>query len=766
MTATATHTTNGKAADAEVIDALVGIARDYAGRGFIPLPLRDGKNPDFPRWQRSEGFSDKLFRTRLLNAAEPGVGVLMGPKSGIIDFEWDSESQRQKILNLLPDGIPPIGPQFTSTHGEHWLFAYDDRLDAIAKAVLDIPCDDGTKLKLRIGAGGKGAQSAFPPSRGKAWKPGLSPDDCKPPPLPESTIALLLEYAKPKHGKPQTGPARSGQAPRSDATVERARKYLAKIPPAISGQGGHDQTFHAACVLVLGFALDRGPALALLREWNDTCQPPWADHELEHKIDDALEQPGERGYLLNTDNDCPPGEQTFEAKGRRGRPRHATDVGNGERLAEQHGANVRYCHPWRRWLVWDNRRWCIDSMGEIMRRAKLVTRSIYVEASKAADKDSREALAKWAAASERRERLAAMVALAESEQPIPIGVETLDANPWVLNCLNGTLDLRSGKLREHRREDYLTKCCPVEYPTEEGIDPVLWQKFLDKIFNGNAALIGFVRRLMGASLVGEVRDHALPIFHGTGANGKSVLIETWTGILGPDYAIKAPANFLLVKRGETHPTELADLHGKRLVAAVETPDGGRLSESLVKELTGGDSIRARRMREDFWQFRPSHTVLLATNHKPQILGTDFAIWRRIRLVPFTITIPEPEQDKALAIKLRAEWPAILRWAVGGCIEWKANGLDAPAEVLAATDNYRADMDPLGDFIEECCVIGPQCEAKAGDLYRTYKTWAEARGDELENQKRFGNRLTERGYERSKRNGRVWYRGICIQVDDR
>ena len=197
-----------------------------------------------------------------------------------------------------------------------------------------------------------------------------------------------------------------------------------------------------------------------------------------------------------------------------------------------------------------------------------------------------------------------------------------------------------------------------------------------------------------------------------------------------------------------------------LVAATETEDGCRLSESLVKQLTGGDRLRARRMREDFWGFTPSHTVILTTNRRPTIRGTDNGIWRRIRLVPFTVTIPAAEQDSELKKKLESEWPAILRWIVAGCIEWQREGLQAPNEVLAATDNYRADMDVLGEFLKECCLKGAGYQVSAKNLYRTYREWAEARGEYVETQTKFGTRLAERefskGYDKGKR---VIYLGL-------
>jgi putative DNA primase/helicase len=717
---------------------LFDTAVEYIRRG-LPIVVCDGKKPlggdDWHKQIVTEKDLPRLFR----QAREPAIGIKLGAGS-VVDIESDSPDEEILFAKLFAGCDPPTTPTYKSTRGKHRLFRFDERFDKTNRAVIHYRNGGKAKLGIRIGANGKAAQSVIPPSPGREWL--VSWDDVEPAALPNVVVNRILSMLRTEHN--------TNGRPRSDV-AERARKYIAKIPPAISGQHGHDATFHVACVLVQGFALDREPALELLREWNTNCEPPWSDWELEHKIDSALEQPGERGYLLNEprQTDSP--------------IRNCTDLGNAERFAEQHGSDVRYCHPWGKWLVWDGRRWAIDESGEIVRRAKRTARSIYVEASKVADGDEAKAIAKWAAASERRERLTAMIALAESEPPIPIAVESLDSQPWLLNCENGTLDLRTGELREHRREDYLTKVCPVEYPTECGIDPELWLSFLSRIFDGNDRLISFVQRLIGMALVGEVLENILAIFHGRGANGKSVWLETVCGMLGSDYAMSAGTSLLMVDRTGRHPTEKADLFGMRLVAANESGDGGRLSEETVKQLTSRENIRARRMREDSWEFTPSHTVILATNHKPEIRGTDYGIWRRIHLIPFSVTIPPIERDKELASKLRAEWPAILRWAVAGCLAWQQNGLQPPGEVLEATSDYQSEMDVLGEWVEERCVVGPTCEARAGDLYGSYKAWATDRSEKPMTQTKFGVRLAERGFTkgRSSTTGHVCYKGVGL-----
>lgn len=534
----------------------------------------------------------------------------------------------------------------------------------------------------------------------------------------------------------------------SDRPMQRVGVDSVVLASMLNIQAGENENdgsrrlFALACRAV-EHGLDDESAIAAIRAYEQQHPFPnvWSDDDILRRIRDAEKR-----------NDVQRGSIT----------RQKTDLGNAERFRDQHGDDVRFCHPWGKWLVWDERRWAIDDSGEVMRRAKHTARSIYVEASRCDSDEESKKLTRWAIATEQSKYLTAMVTLAKSE--LPIAVETLDAQPWLLNCQDGTIDLQTGQLREHRRDDFLTKCAPVKW--SEG-SPTLWLSFLDRIFEGNQKLIGFVQRLMGLSLVGEVQEHILPIFYGSGANGKSVLISTWLGMLG-EYGAKAPASLLIASKSRQHPTELASLHGKRFVAASETDDGCRLSEALVKDLTGGEPIKARRMREDFWEFIPSHTLVLTTNHKPIIRGTDNGIWRRIYLVPYKTTIPKSEQDRKLPNKLTLEWPAILRWAVAGCLEWQRNGLQPPDEVLAATNTYRTDMDVFGKFIDECCIVRPDIETPASALYERYKSWAQGRGEYVQTQTMFGTRLNDRGFigrraTSGKHRGRAIWAGIGLSA---
>jgi len=439
-----------------------------------------------------------------------------------------------------------------------------------------------------------------------------------------------------------------------------------------------------------------------------------------------------------------------------------TDYGNAERLVTLHGADIRYCHPWNKFLVWDSRRYRLDDTAEVIRRAKLTIRGLYGEAQGIADEHERAALAKHAVRSEATAKLEAMIRSATSEEGIPILPDELDSDPWALNVRNGTLDLRTGELRPHRREDRLTKLAPTAY--DAAATCPTWERFLERIMDGNPSLISFLQRAVGYSLTGLTIERVLLLLYGRGRNGKSTFLEIIGSLLG-DYGARTPVATLLLKRDGGIPNDVARLKGARFVWTSETEQGRRLAEALVKELTGGDTMSARFMRGEWFDFKPEFQLWLATNHRPEIRGSDPAIWDRIRLVPFSVRIPDDEQDKRLGEKLRAELPGILVWAVRGCLDWQRNGLGTPQEVRDATDGYRKDMDVLGQFLGERCIRNQLAQVTAKALYGEYKRWAEEGGEPAITQTAFGIRLGERNLEgvskKTKRDG-VWWLGIGLR----
>ncbi len=320
--------------------------------------------------------------------------------------------------------------------------------------------------------------------------------------------------------------------------------------------------------------------------------------------------------------------------------RNTTDLGNAERLIDRHGEDLKYVHAWGRYLLYNGQRYEPDQCDAVKAKATETVRNIYHEAGDTLDEGERKALGSHAKKSEAQRGIEAMLSLAK--HMVAVKPEDLDADPWKLNVLNGTVDLRTRELLPHSRADLIIKIAPVEY--DPNAKAPVFQAFLEQVLPSEA-LRKFVQKAIGYSLTGDVSEQVLFFLHGTGANGKTTLMNVVLGLTG-DYG-KQAAPDLLVAKGTTHPTELADLFGARCVASTEVEDGRKLAENLTKQLTGGDRIKARYMRQDFWEFDPTHKIWLSANHKPEVRGTDYAIWRRIKLIPFGVTIPKAEQDPRL-----------------------------------------------------------------------------------------------------------------------
>lgn len=434
-----------------------------------------------------------------------------------------------------------------------------------------------------------------------------------------------------------------------------------------------------------------------------------------------------------------------------------SDTRNAARLVARHGADLRFDFTRGYWRIWDGVRWKLDETDQIMRAAKAVVVAMHEEL---ADLDGEQAakLRRVILAVESTGRLRAMIDNARSS--LSSTHETWDPDPWLLNCANGTVDLRSGELLAHDPGFWQSKVCAVAY-APDATCPV-WLTFLERIFGGDLELIAFLQRAIGLALVGAVVEHVLFVLWGVGANGKSAALGTVLGMLG-DYGRQASPDLFIERETPQHTTNIAELRGVRFVSAIETSGGGRLSEVLVKVLTGGDQRNARFMHQDSFTYVPSDTFFLATNHKPVPRDNGPALWRRIRLIPFRVEIPEGEQDAELPTKLRAEWAGILAWAVRGCLDWRAHGLGTPAAVRIATDSYRDAADALGNFLDDRCVVDPRASAPATPLYETYQSWCQENGEKPASQRFFGLRLGDRGFVKSRygKGGRKLWVGLRL-----
>lgn len=340
-------------------------------------------------------------------------------------------------------------------------------------------------------------------------------------------------------------------------------------------------------------------------------------------IGKTSKKPGENQHGQNDQVDSD--EQPKKPKAAIAFSDNQTEVENASRFAAEHCQKIGYVHPWKTWMVFTGKRWEPDNAGHAYRLAKQTAGKILQEA---VETESQGAI-RFAVATSSARGISAMLKLAECE--LALDYQKFDQDPFLLNVQNGTVDLRTGKLRPHNRDDMLTKICPVALNPHSST--MEWDQFLKSLFSTQSE-IDYLHRFIGHCLSGDVREQSLNIFWGDGANGKSTLVESILNTLGPDYAMSAPSDLLMESRSDRHPCEKADLFGKRLVIASETEANRELAESLVKSLTGGDTIRARRMKENFWEFKPTHKIVLLTNHKPVVRGQDHAIWRRLRLVPF------------------------------------------------------------------------------------------------------------------------------------
>lgn len=442
-------------------------------------------------------------------------------------------------------------------------------------------------------------------------------------------------------------------------------------------------------------------------------------------------------------------------------PKHLTDLGNAERLVARHGQDIRHNDRLGGWLTWDGRRWARNQYHErIVPLAIETVHSIYDDARtlrNAGEQAKAKRLAQWAWKSESRSRIEAMLELAKAGHGIPVAPDAFDSDPWLLNCANGTLDLRTGQLREHRRGDMISRLADVDFEPHAGAPT--WDAFLHRTMGGDTEMIRFLQCIAGYALTGSTREEVLFLLHGPTASGKTKFLEGLRAVLG-DYAAQTSfTSFLATRQNESARNDLARLAGVRLVTAVESDDGARLAEAVVKQLTGGDTVAARFLYHEFFEFRPEFKLVLATNHRPVVRGTDNAIWRRIKLVPFPNSLPEVDRDRGLLDKLYAERPGILAWAVRGCQEWQANGLQVPARVQEETEAYRTEQDALGRFIEECCLLGDSARVQATALYDAYREWA---GRDAESQRRFGAAMSARFRRVRLGNGSIWYQGIGLQ----
>lgn len=510
-------------------------------------------------------------------------------------------------------------------------------------------------------------------------------------------------------------------------------------------EGARDETlFRYACSLrARGVAFEEAKTLVLLAARN--CKPPFPDQEALRKLGSAWK------YNLGSP------KKKRKSHVIEGLQFPLTDQGNAERIVAQHGDIMRWCEERKTWMVWGGKKWEADNLIPYQKVIE-TARKIPDEAELLDSEEAKDAVIRHALRLESWSGADAALRFARSMSKIAI--DMFDADDDIINCRNGVLRLDTGELKASAKSFWCSKMAPVSYDPDA--EAPRWDLFLEEIFGGDAEMIDWIQKAVGYTLTGHVVESCIFICYGTGANGKTVFTDTIKSMMG-DYARSVPFDILTEKESSNNAAHaLAGLNGIRYAPTSETDSSQYINEALVKRITTREYVSARFLYQDFFEYRPRYKIWFACNHKPRTKSQDHGLWRRIRLIPFNVTIPDERQDHRLQEKLLDELDGIFTWAVEGAKRWYLEGLGIPEAVEAATREYRETFDILGDFLEERCIVSNHVQVGASELYSAYREWIDARGERPLSQTAFGVHLVERGFERRKVAGRKRYLGIGLK----
>lgn len=699
--------------------SLLDAAIAYARRGWRVFPCRPrGKAPLTPHGVKDATTDPETIRRWWRRWPEANIGLACGA-SGLAVLDVDpraggDESLRDLLQRLGREALETVTAE-TGGGGLHLYFRSRGGARCSAGALgegLDVKADGGYVIA---------PPSVHPNGNEYQWAYGYSPDERAVAPLPTALAELMAKPAG------RSAPATGGE----ERIAEGQRNAtLASLAGAMRRRGMTAEAIEAA----------------LLAENARRCDPPLETDEVRRiAASIARYEPARPAY-------------------------HRSDLGNARRFVDRYHDKIRFDCTSERWLIWNGTRWEEDQDGEAMRLAKETVLAMLDELSAIDEREERKGLFRFILASENAGRLAAMLKLAQTEPEIALTRAALDADPWLFNCLNGTVDLRTGELRPHSRDDLITRMAPARYDPDATFP--LWERFLRDATGDDEELIAFLARAAGYSLTGDCREEKLFFVHGPTNSGKSTFLEALKAMLG-DYATTADFETFLSRSfvGGPRP-DIARLAGARFVASIEVDEGKRLAEGLVKQLTGGDTVTARFLYQSEFEFTPQFKLWLAANHAPEIQHDDAAMWRRILRVPFEIVVPEGKRDPTLKMTLKnddAARAAILAWAVRGCLDWQRQGLAVPERVRRATDQYRLAQDPLREFILSCCLLSERAMVPAGELRREYEAWCKENGEKPLYGAAWGEALRARGCKQdnvriSGTRTRVW-RGIGLTAAD-
>lgn len=685
-----------------------------------------------------------------------GYGISTGRVSGIFVIDTDVKNGIDGEANLLALGdLPPTYTVLTPSGGKHRYYKWPG---------VKVPTNQ-SRLAPGVdirGDGGYVVASGSPHANGGRYEDMVKG-------LPAEAPAWLLKHPAMKAPERPVTTSEIARGPEHRDWAYRlrmARQEVKTLPPSIEGQNGSGSLWMAAQVLMRRYELPADTATdIILEDFNPRCEPEWSVDEIAYKLDQAARvgsfKVGDVAPegLLEAMNRVSAMTERYTVPEEESNRSWAwevakTEEGNARIFMELNKGKLMYVGTFG-WFHWDGMRWCQDKEGLKAITGMRSVSKYLLDMSNGDTEDVKRSYA-WALKSQSYSVIKASVALARTHYNVR--TLDLDADPYVLNCTNGVVDLQTGGISPHDPERFITKVSGTAY--DKGAKCPIWLRFLDRVFQGDKELVSYMKRYAGYCLTGKTSEQQLSFLYGNGSNGKSTFTLVLQRIMG-DYSHTSPSSLILSTNTERIPTAIADLRGVRLAVCQETEQGRSWDESLLKQLTGGDRIAARKLHKDFFEFTPTHKICMSGNYKPTVKGIDNGIWRRICLIPFEATIGNAEKDPDLFKKLEGELPGILNWAIEGCLEWDLHGLGTSEAVTKGTEAYREEEDVVGRFLASSA--HPSGEASKKDLYQAYDLWARQEREEPMTQKAFTAKMHAKGYDTKKVNGNRIWKGVTLKA---
>jgi putative DNA primase/helicase len=693
---------------------LLEAALAYAKKGLPVFPCKLDKSPLTPNGFKNATQDANQIREWWTQWPDASIGVRMGTASGWLAIDVDPKNGGDKAFQILLEengGIPETLHSWTGGGGDHYFFqvrgtSFQSSVGILTRGV-DVRAEDSYVI--------------FPPSRhpsGKlyAW---ASLEKTKISDLPAWLEKKLLERRN-GNAPPQGFPDKIPTGMRDNWLTSQAGSYARR--------GDSVEIIFEKLKIDYAQRCEQEP-VKTENDFKRIAKSVWTKEQRRRAKEPQPPTSPPKA-------DIPRAEPTREddAPGRL----PITHIANAERLVEQYGEEIRWCEDREVWCAWRGKYWCVNDEVGLSRRMQKVARGIYREAADSPDKDLREPLWKWAKQSESHSGQSGSIDEARAFVAVRFS-EAFDTHPCFLNSRNGTQELDTGEFREHRRQDFLTKIIDIDYRPAATCPK--FSKFLAESFGGSLPLINYITRLAGYFLSGLTVEQKWWLFYGATASGKSTFVRILHGLLGP-YSLALPENYFLLTKHSNRDFATGNLQGVRLATCVETNEGRRLDVAKIKNMTGEDKISAELKFQNYFEFQPQAKLVLVTNFRPRTEAGDDALWRRLKVVPFHVTVPEEKRIAGLSdLLLREEASGILNWAISGYRAWKENGLQEPPEVTAAVKDYRANEDILEQFLNQCCVRGRDARVLRKVLFDKYKQWSDEEGFQIMSKKKFAVELT-------------------------